>query len=59
MIQRFELVGEGEVDQDADVMERREGGLEVRVGNGEGGMEDNAEGEIPGEKTHRPRIQVR
>jgi hypothetical protein len=41
-IQRFELVGEGEIDTDANVPERREGGVEVevRMGTGEGGMEE-------------------
>jgi hypothetical protein len=27
LIQRFELVGEGEIDADADILERREGGV--------------------------------
>jgi hypothetical protein len=42
-IQRFELVGEGEIDVNADVQERREGGVEmeveveVRMGTGEPG----------------------
>jgi uncharacterized C2H2 Zn-finger protein len=58
-IQRFELVGEGEIDEDADVMERRKGGVEVRMVTGEGGMEENAEGEMPGEERHRPRMQAR
>jgi hypothetical protein len=51
LIQRFELVGEGELDEDADVLERREGGVEVKVRmrmrTGEGGMEENAEGKYP------------
>jgi hypothetical protein len=53
LIQRFELAGEGEIDADADVLERREGGVgmevevEVRMGTGEGGMEENAEGKYP------------
>jgi hypothetical protein len=40
------LVGEGEVDADADVLERREGGVEVevRMGTGEGGMEERRNG---------------
>jgi hypothetical protein len=29
-------VGEGEVDADADILESREGGVEVRMGIGEG-----------------------
>jgi hypothetical protein len=44
LIQRFELVREGEIDADADVLERREGGVEVevevRMGTGEGGLEE-------------------
>jgi hypothetical protein len=50
LIQRFELVGEGEIDADVDILERREGGVEVEVGvemimgTGEGGMEENADG---------------
>jgi hypothetical protein len=54
-------VGKGEVDDDADVLERREGGVEVevRMGTGEGGMEENAEGEVPEEERHRPRMQAR
>jgi hypothetical protein len=42
-------VGEGEIDADADVLERREGGVEVevRMGTGEGGMEENTEGKYP------------
>jgi hypothetical protein len=52
-------MGEGEIDEDADVMERREGGMGVRMGTGEGGMEENVEGEIPGEEKHRPRMQAR
>jgi hypothetical protein len=65
LIQRFELMGEGEVDEDADVLERKEGGveveveMEVRMGTGEGGMEENAEGEISEEERHRPRMQGR
>jgi hypothetical protein len=67
LIQRFELVGEGEIDADADVLERREGGVEVRVGvrmgmgmgTGEGEMEENSEGEIPEEERHKPRMQAR
>jgi hypothetical protein len=41
---------------DADVLERREGGMEVevRIGIGEGGIEENAAGEIPAEERHRP-----
>jgi hypothetical protein len=55
------LVREGEIDADADVLERREGGVEVevRMGTGEGGMEENAEGEIHEEERHRPRMQAR
>jgi hypothetical protein len=41
------LVGENEIDADADVLERREGGMDVRMGTREGGIEENAEGEIP------------
>jgi hypothetical protein len=61
LIQRFELVAEGEVDADADVLERREGGVEVKVttGTGEGGMEENADGKIAEEERHRPRTQAR
>jgi hypothetical protein len=61
LIQGSELVDEGEIDADADVLERREGGveLEVRMGTGEGEMEQNAEGEIPEEERHRPRMQAR
>jgi hypothetical protein len=57
-------VGESEVDNDADVLKRREGGvevemeMEVRMGTGEGGMEENVKGEIPGEERHRPRMQA-
>jgi hypothetical protein len=40
LIQRFKLVGEDKVDVDANVMERREGGVEVRMRTGEGGMEE-------------------
>jgi hypothetical protein len=43
----FELVEQGEVDADADVVERREGGMEMRMGTGEGGMEENAAGKYP------------
>jgi hypothetical protein len=54
-------MGEGQVNADVDVLERREGGVEVevRMRTGERGMEGNAEGEIPEEERHRPRIQVR
>jgi hypothetical protein len=54
-------MGEGEVDADADALERREEGMEVevRMGTGEGGMEENAEGEIPDEESHGPRMQAR
>jgi hypothetical protein len=45
------LVGEGEVDADADILARREGGVEVevemRMGTGEEGMEEKAEGKCP------------
>jgi hypothetical protein len=69
-IQGFELVGEGEIDTDANVLERREGGVEVevemRMGTGEGGMEEwrtggmeeNAEGERREEERHRPRMRM-
>jgi hypothetical protein len=40
LIQRFELVGEGEIHADVDVLERREGGVEVRIGTGDGGMKE-------------------
>jgi hypothetical protein len=56
LIQRFKLVGEGQVNKDANVLERREGGVEVRMG---GGMEENAEGQIPEEERHKPRTQAR
>jgi hypothetical protein len=61
LIQKFELVGEGEIDEDADAMERREGEVEVKVrmGTGEGGMEGEADGEIPEEERHRPKMQAR
>jgi hypothetical protein len=54
-------VGGAKVDEDGDVLERREGGVkvEVRMGTGEGQMEENAEGEIPDEERHRPRMQAR
>jgi hypothetical protein len=41
LIHRFELVGEVEIDEDADMMERRQGGMEmeVRMGIEEEGME--------------------
>jgi hypothetical protein len=52
-------VGEGEIDADADILERREGGVEVRMRTGEGGREENAEGKIPEEERHRPRMQAR
>jgi hypothetical protein len=57
------LVGESEIDADADVLERREGEVEVevRMGTGEGGMEEcrKCRGETPEEERHRPRIQAR
>jgi hypothetical protein len=59
LIHRFELVGEGEVNADTDMMERREGGVDVRMGMREGGMEENAEGEIPEEERHGPSMQAR
>jgi hypothetical protein len=59
LIQRLELMGEDELDADADVLDRRERGVEVRMVTGEGGMEENAEGETPGEERHRPRMQAR
>jgi hypothetical protein len=59
LIQRFELVGECEVDADADMMARREEGVEMTMVTGEGGMEENADGEIPEEERHRPRMQAR
>jgi hypothetical protein len=54
-------VREGETVADADSLERREGGVEVdvRLGPGEGAMEENAEREIPQEERHRPRLQAR
>jgi hypothetical protein len=50
-----------EVDADAGVLEKRKGGMEVevRMGTGEGGMEENAEGEVPEEERRRPRMQAR
>jgi hypothetical protein len=33
-------MGEGEIDADADVMKRRTGGMEVRMGTRDGGMEE-------------------
>jgi hypothetical protein len=61
LIQRFELVGEGEINADADVLVRREGGVEVevRMGTGEGGMEETADWEIPEQERHRSRMQAR
>jgi hypothetical protein len=35
LIQRFQLVGDGETNADADVPERREEGMEVRMGAGQ------------------------
>jgi hypothetical protein len=54
-------VGEGHIDADADVLERREGGVEVkaRMRSGEGGTEGNAERETPEEERHRPRMRAR
>jgi hypothetical protein len=54
-------VGEGEVDADADILKRREERVEVevRMGTVEGGMEENAEGEIPKEERHRLKMQAR
>jgi hypothetical protein len=61
LIQRCEFLGEGEVDAHADALERREGGMEVevRMGTGEGGMEEEAEREIPEEERHEPSTQAR
>jgi hypothetical protein len=61
LVQRFEFVREGEIDADADVVERREGGVEVevRMGTGEEGMEEKAHREISEEERHRPRMQTR
>jgi hypothetical protein len=59
LIQRFELMGDGEVGADADVMERREGEVKVRMGTEEGGIEKNAQEKIPGEERHRSRMQAR
>jgi hypothetical protein len=55
------LLRDGEIDVDADVLERREGGVEVEVsmGTGEGGVQENAEREIPEEERNRPRMQAR
>jgi hypothetical protein len=49
-------VGKGEIDADANVRETREGGTEVEVpiGTGEGGMEENAPWQTPEEERHRP-----
>jgi hypothetical protein len=52
-------VGEGEVDADADVRERREAGAELRKPTGEGGMAENAVGETPEEERHGPRMRAR
>jgi hypothetical protein len=59
LIQRFELGGEGEIDADAHVLETREGGVAGTLGTREGRMDGNAEGEIPEEERHRPRMQAR
>jgi hypothetical protein len=52
-------MGAGEIDVDAHVLERREEGVEVRMGTGEGGIEENAEGELPEADRHRPGTQAR
>jgi hypothetical protein len=50
-------VGEDEVDE--NVMERRGGGLGVRMETGNGGTKENADGEVPEEERHRSRMQAR
>jgi hypothetical protein len=60
LIQRFELVGDGEVHENAhaDVLEGRERGVEARMRTGDGEMEESAEGEIREEARHGPRMQA-
>jgi hypothetical protein len=38
---------ENEINEDADVMQNRERGVQGRIGTGERGMEENAEGNHP------------
>jgi hypothetical protein len=54
-------VGEGKIDADGNVLERRQGQVElqVRMRTGEGGMREKAEGQIPEVERHRPRMQAR
>jgi hypothetical protein len=54
-------MGQGEIDADADVLERREGRVEVevRMGTGKRGREENAHAEIPEEEKHRPRMHAK
>jgi hypothetical protein len=51
-------VRKGKTDVNADVLERREAGVEgeVKMGTGKGGMKEDTEGEIPKEEKHRPRM---
>jgi hypothetical protein len=54
-------VGEGDIGADANVLERREGGikLETRMRIREGGIEQTADVEIPEEERHGPSMQAR
>jgi hypothetical protein len=47
LLQRFEVVGQGKIDEDADIVERREGRMEASVTTGHAETRENAEGETP------------
>jgi hypothetical protein len=47
------------INEVVDVMEGREGGIEMRIGTRNGGMEQNTDGEIPGEERDGLRMQAR
>jgi hypothetical protein len=49
-------MGKAKVNGDAGFLDRRDRGMAVRTGTGEGGTEEKADGEISREDWHGPRM---